>query len=164
MWMVAQQVRPSVWRVACFYLLVCINGIFGIRAIGAEFIPYSEAKNAAAWIVAHDLRNATWVGTPDYATSAVAGYLRRPMYYAECNCVGTFVRWNAQRHEIGAEELDVLLKRIAATQQGPIYIITNQPRDFLAADLFVSVIMLAEFTGARLPDGNLYLYRIQAQK
>jgi hypothetical protein len=63
----------------------------------SELRPFSEGKAAAEWIKQNGLSDAFLIGSDDAPVSSVAGYLGRPLYYLECQCLGTFIVWNSRR-------------------------------------------------------------------
>jgi len=64
------------------------------------------------WLAANDLGDAFLIGSRDAQVSSVAGYLGRPVHYLECECLGTFIKWNRERQSpLSAEQFRSRLMR-----------------------------------------------------
>ena len=79
-----------------FMVLLVFNAYGGGKTIIAGGKPLSMARVTAQWIDDHGLGEQCWIGLPDFAASSVGAYLGRALYYPECNCRGTYIRWGAR--------------------------------------------------------------------
>ena len=73
--------------------LITLNALGGLLTFSSELRPYSQSRNAAMWIEKNHLQNDFLIGSPDYGTLAISGYLRRPLYYVDCECFATYGIW-----------------------------------------------------------------------
>ena len=141
--------------------VLAINAIGGMLTLVSELQPFSEGKAAAAWIKQNGLANAFLIGLTDFTASSVAGYLGRPLYYLECQCLGTFIVWNSKRQHASAERLG---RAVAlAGQQGAI-LISNRP--MLRQEIErVSATLLQKFANAPIiRDESFWIYRLNRKE
>jgi hypothetical protein len=83
-------------------LLVAATG--GLATLSSELHPYSQGRNLALWLERNRMNDGPIMGSVDYTVATIAGYLRRPVYYLECECLGTFIVWNGQRQMLNSEK------------------------------------------------------------
>lgn len=94
----ARAERPSTRSsIFAFRALLLISAIGGVLTLNSELIPFSQGRNAAEWLRMNGQSNAFLIGSRDAQVSTVAGYLRRHMYFLECECPGTYVVYNSQK-------------------------------------------------------------------
>jgi len=140
--------------------------------IGASFVaasfdyryPFSMAKFAAEYISQRGLNNRPIVGYPDYATSAIVGYLGiSQAYYPQGDRFGSYFRFDKQRRiAITEQEVVDKARQLEAHEltegksQGVLIILTKPLRDDLVQASKLQKI--GEFTGAIVPDENFYIY------
>jgi len=144
--------------------LLVINACAGVLTLVSELKPFSDGYNAAAWIKQNDLADAFLIGSRDAQVSSVAGYLRRPIYYLECECRGSFVVWNDKRQTLltPAEFGSRLTKAIALAAQQDAILIRNRPvtpDDLTSGASSLSVALIKSFTNAST-DENFWIYRV----
>lgn len=84
-------------------LLVAATG--GLATLSSELHPYSQGRNLALWLERNRMNDGPIMGSVDYTVATIAGYLRRPVYYLECECLGTFIVWNGQRQMLNSREI-----------------------------------------------------------
>jgi hypothetical protein len=77
--------------------VLLVSAVAGMLTFASELRPFSQGRNAALWLRQNNLANAFLIASRDAQASSVAGYLGRPLYYLECECLGTFVVWNGAR-------------------------------------------------------------------
>jgi hypothetical protein len=150
-------------------VLLSINAAGGIgAAIAAELRPFSQAEQTARWIREEGLGEAVWIGVPDFAASAVAGYLGHPFYYPSCDCERTFIRWGGNGHPetpapmVPAHVANVLEERSIAEA----FLLLNTEVDadvqpYLQASP-LRFARLARFDGAEVADENYVVYRVKS--
>ena len=136
-------------------------------SLASELKPFSEGYNAAAWIKRSDNANAFFIGSRDAQTSAVAGYLKKPIYYLECECIGTFIVWNDKRSSpLSPVEFGRRLSKAVALAAGrPAILISSrplQPQDLESGAGSLSITLLSSFTDA-VVDENFWIYRVEAR-
>ncbi len=141
--------------------VLAVNALGGMLMLGSEFTTFSQSRNTAGWLERNGFAQMPLIGSRDAQVSSVAGYLGRPVYYLECECVGTFIVWNASRQSpLSAEQFrERFVRALDRTGQREAVLIRNAP---LAADnqfpAAISVKLLQSFTGATT-DENYWIYR-----
>ena len=159
--------RARAPRVTSSLLLVgmlAVNALGGVLSLGSEFTTFSQSRNAARWIEASGAADLPLLGSRDAQVSSVAGYLRRPVYYLECECKGTFIVWNSRRKSgLSADEFRERLRR-ALARVGPhdAVLIRTVPLDLTSAKELVpgrAFMLAASFAGATT-DENYWIYRV----
>jgi hypothetical protein len=141
--------------------VLAVNALGGVLMLGSEFTTFSQSRNTAAWLERSGLAQMPLIGSRDAQVSSVAGYLGRPVYYLECECIGTFIVWNAARQSpLSAEQFrERLIRALDRTGQREAVLIRNAPLEAdsqLPPD--ISVKLLQSFTGATT-DENYWIYR-----
>ena len=153
--------KPDKLASSLFTAVLAINAIGGMLTLVSELRPFSEGKAAAEWIKQNGLADAFLIGSDDAPVSSVAGYLGRPLYYLECQCLGTFIVWNSKRQpELSAARLGPAVA--LAGQQGAI-LIRNRPllREEIETDApGISATLLQAFANAYRRDENFWIYRL----
>ncbi len=146
-----------------FAAVLAVNAVGGVLTLGSEFNTFSQSRNTAAWIEGNGLAEMPLIGSRDAQVSSVAGYLRRPVYYLECECVGTFIVWNKSRElPLSPEQFrERLVRALDQIERREAILVRNAP---IAADSEspalpgISVTLLRSFTGA-VTDENYWIYR-----
>jgi hypothetical protein len=149
------------WSRWTLRIVLLIGACGGILTLASETHPFSQSREAARWLAENDFRDAFLVGSRDAQISSVAGYLGRPVHYLECECQGTFIRWNHDRQSpLSAEQFRSRLARALDLAAGRTAIlIRNRPLspDELPPEL-AAIVPLNSFTGAET-DENYWIYR-----
>jgi hypothetical protein len=125
------------------------------------------AKFAAEYISQRGLNNRLIVGYPDYATSAIVGYLGiSEAYYPQGDRFGSYVRFDKQRlTKITEQEVVDKARQLEAHEltegksQGVLIILTKPLSDDLVQATKLQKI--GEFTGAIVSDENFYIYSFE---
>ncbi|HYN23358.1 MAG TPA: hypothetical protein VE078_20550 [Thermoanaerobaculia bacterium] len=122
--------------------------------------PFSAAKDAARFLSAPQYRRMLVIGLPDMYTTPVAGYLGRPLFYAETRRLGTYVLWNEERAgRVGFREICRILRRQLRQHPEGVLMIVNQRGPICGARMQPEE--LASFQDSLLPDERFRVYRIQ---
>jgi hypothetical protein len=160
--------RPSaIWSPWLFGAILLVNACGGVLSLASELRPFSESYETAAWIKQNNLADAFLIGSHDAQVSTVAGYLRRPIYYLECECFRPFGIWDPSRR--GTLPAGEFARRLAkavtlAGQRDPI-LIRSRPvtvEDLNSVAPHLSATLLKSFTNAST-DENFGIYRVSAQ-
>jgi hypothetical protein len=160
--------RPSaIWSPWLFGAILLVNACGGLLSLASELRPFSESYDTAAWIKQNNLADAFLIGSHDAQVSTVVGYLRRPIYYLECECFRHFGIWDVTRRD--KLPADVFASRLAkavtlAGQRDPILIrsrpVTADDLSSVSPRIFAT--FLKSFTNAST-DENFWIYRMSAQ-
>ena len=103
-WSARSRHSPTISSFCLLAALLIVNACGGVLTLASELRPFSDGYNVAAWIKGNNLADTFLIGSRDAQTSTVAGYLRRPIYYLECECEGTFIAWNGNRQSLLAPQ------------------------------------------------------------
>jgi hypothetical protein len=144
--------------------LLLINAIGGLTTLSSELRPYSQSRNVAMWLERHGLRDSFLIGSRDLEVSPIAGYLDRPLYYLECECFGTYVKWNGARvSRLGLEEVVARVARVLDLQnKDTAIVIVSQPFDLAGQHLKSNLVFeaLERFPEAIKKDNTYVVYRV----
>jgi len=166
-WMWRANIAPA-RRVAWLWIaLLAINAVGGVTTLASELRPYSQSHNAANWLQRNGLDQALLIGARDATTSPIAGYLRRPLYYVNCECLGTYVEWSTRRKPM--LDLDNIVARVAhgmeAENKSKAILILSLPlaldKQTVRRDLNFEPIK--RFPSAIVPDETYVIYRVTRQ-
>lgn len=160
--------RPMARAAAIF--LLSLNALGGVLALsGALQRPYSMAESAAGYIRAAYPEDVFIAGYRDTPVSAVGGYLGRPIYYPQCDCLASFIRKpldrvNSLPVDPGSPLWSRLLARLAAEGRTDGVLVLNVEADIDAVEAArpgFTLTLRRAFTDAALPDERYYLYDIR---
>ena len=102
--------RRTLSRVA--YALLLLGAVKGVAAIAASLThPFSETGNVAAWIRQQHLDQGPIAGTSDYALAGIAEQLERPVYFLDCNCIDTYMKFAHRRDGLTPEQIPARIVR-----------------------------------------------------
>ena len=94
-WTWRSAVLPARPMATLWIALLVINVLGGLTTLTSGLYPFSQGRNAAAWLKHHHLEGVLLMATPDFAASSVAAYLRQPIYYLNSENFGTYVEWSS---------------------------------------------------------------------
>lgn len=140
---------------------VALRAILGINlaawAIAAYFhatVPFSGSREMAQIIRQSGREAYPVIADLDGATSAVAGYLQKPFYYATNRKLETFIRWSEDRSsQSGPMRSIPLAQEIAAQNNSTVLLLVNYP----VVD-GGNIRFIARTADAIVSDEVLYLY------
>jgi hypothetical protein len=159
-WLARARGTRDGWSVWTLRIVLLVSAVGGVLTLSSETHPFSRSRDAGRWLAENDLASAFLIGSRDAQVSSVAGYLGRPVYYLECQCQGTFIKWNHDRQSpLSPEQFRARLSRARELAAGaPAILIRNRP---LAPDELagLAVTPLHSFAGAET-DENYWIYRV----
>jgi hypothetical protein len=167
-WSARARQPSAVWSPWLFGGILAVNAFGGVLSLASELQPFSESYETATWIKQNKLADAFLIGSHDAQVSTVVGYLRRPIYYLECECFRPFGIWDDTRNgRLSAEEFASRLAKAVtlAGQRDPI-LIRSRPvteEDLSSASPRLSATPLKSFTDAQT-DEKFWIYRMTAQQ
>jgi len=154
--------RSSLWL---FRTLLTAGALGGILTLSSELLPFSEARNTAEWIKKNNFTDTFLIGSKDWILVPVTGYLGRPIFYLECECLGSFVDNTKQRRATltSTELRERLLRSFEMfNRTGGILILsapmTSEDARSLAPMLFLTLIKT--FAGTSPAGENYWVYRV----
>lgn len=137
---------------AVFTVLLVVQAIGGLFATGLDLAyPFSNGRQVADYIRSHHLEHLEIIGLPDTASSTVAGYLDKPIYYLAGARFGTFVVWNTQRSHL-QPITDVLESYRPGGRH--VLLLINTP----ASDPRLHLRLLVHYDDGIVPDEHFWLY------
>jgi hypothetical protein len=153
--------RASFPRLA--YVLLLVGSIKGVAAAAASWThPFSETASVAGWIRAHQLADAPIAGASDYDLAGVAEQLQRPVYFLDCDCVDTYMKFSHRRDGLTPANFPVRVLHAFRELHAPEMLLVMDHR-LSPGDLHslsaegVAIDPLAQFTGAE-DTLEVYLY------
>jgi hypothetical protein len=164
-WM-ARRKAALAWPALVVWLsLLSINAAGGLASLADTQWPFSQSRNVADWLERNKLDGALVMAQPDYAASAIAGYWRRPLYYLNCECYGTYVEWKYSKRDHGLREKEIVARVARAmSREGKreAYLIVNirAPLERQDYDTDLSFERVAEFRPSIIPTENYVVYRV----
>ena len=98
----------------------------------ADFsLQFSRGKEAANYLKSMGLDKAYIIGTTDFSMSPISGELDQPIFYMEQMAMGTYTRWDKNRHSsFDSAQLEKALK--LAPVNKPVVFICSYPVTQLA--------------------------------
>ena len=154
----------SLFRKNILTLVFLLQFIGAIAALGFDFVyPFSESKQTAEYIQAHNLNNMVIVADYDYAGTPVAGYLDRDVYFPQRSSMGSFVFWDYSRHYLDYREVLAKANTLATKRGEDVLILLNYPMTNLQ-NLPYQIEFLASFTRSVVPDEVYFLFRMRQGK
>lgn len=158
-----------VWNAQRSYLamgLLAVSAGAGIAISVQQFSwTFSEGRHTAEWIRDNGFSDASLIGNPDTFAVVVAQYLGKPMYFLECHCTDTFLRYHKRRDAYKANEMTERLAQAVDELQGKptLFVVSHALIPPELADLQVrgvAATQLAAFDKAST-DENFYVYRVE---
>jgi hypothetical protein len=169
-----------VWRARCaapalakrllfWYAILILSAISGIATLSSELSPFSNARNAVAWLEKNNLDDQLIVA--DDIGLAIAGYLGRPIYQLECECERMFID-NLSKNRSAVRSVGDLIDRVerampkAAGRQVILILVSGRQvtREFITADPETTSSMmrftLAEVLGGAASGEDFHIYRV----
>jgi hypothetical protein len=154
---------------AVAYALLGLNAVAGATSLYGQWArPFTDDDAAAAWLVQNHLENAVLIGTPDTGVVGVPERLQRPMYFLDCGCWDTYMKFSSRRDKFDYryDLPPTLIKAIHELHAPTMVLILNRvPTDDEEQQLeagAVKVVPLAQFTRGELWDEHFFLYRVTA--
>jgi hypothetical protein len=157
---------PSIWSRRLFAAILLVNACGGLLSLASELRPFSEGRDAAAWIEQNDLADAFFIASRDGPGLTVAGYLRRPVYFLGCEC--NLPVANASRKvSLSSEEFGQrLTKAVALAGQHDAILISTRlvvEGELKLSAPTLSLTLLASFTNAETGE-DFWIYRVTVQQ
>jgi MFS family permease len=144
-------VRPGTRRHVLTVLLVA-QLIAGVYAVSLDLAsPFSNGLQMAQFIRAHHLEHTEIIGLPDTASSTVAGYLDRPIYYPAGARLGRYIVWDTAR-----ERLQPIAEVLQSYRPGGrhVLLLINTP----VTDPSLRLRLLTHDDNGIVPDEHFWLY------
>jgi len=115
--------------------LLAVNALGGLTTLSSELRPYSQSRNTAIWLERNHLLDNFLIGSGK--ASPVAGYLRRSLYYLECECFGTYAKFTkAWMHNLDVEEFIARVERaLKVEHRDTAILIVSYPFDLAEQQL-----------------------------
>jgi hypothetical protein len=162
-----RSIAASSRRTWLWISMLLMAAVGGLVTLSSEIHPYSQGRNVALWLQQNQMNDTPIIGSVDYTVATIAGYLRRPVYYLECECRGTFIVWNTQRRTLGRHEIvPRIMHAMETSDWTETVLILNREltgrQEAAAANLAFELI--GRFAGAvARPEENYIVYRVRAR-
>lgn len=150
------------FKTPVFALILTAHLIAGLIAYSRDYItPFSASKATAAYIQAQGLNSGLIVGSRDANMAPLAGYLYRKIYYPEREKLGSFTLFNAERQDVGPEEVLAQVTDLLNSDQEELLLVLNYPLELSPSHLFIEP--LAEFRHVLVDTEQYFLYQISPE-
>jgi hypothetical protein len=108
--------------------LLVVNTFAGAYAVARDWRdPFSASREVAKYIRSDGLRGLPVVGHQDVFVAAVAGYLRRPVYYPSLRREASFIRWgDTTWFGVDDEETVRQARELAVERQNDVMIVFSR--------------------------------------
>src|SRR4030095_16938729 len=108
--------RLHAWRGPFVYFILAVQCLAAAFAYSRDLThPFSEGKNAAAWLSATGRDSSTVALSDQTAGPAVSGYLGKKVFYPETNDYGSFCRWNTVPFLLEKKDIILSLQGLAGS-------------------------------------------------
>jgi hypothetical protein len=98
------------------YVFLVVAAIKGVAAMAASWThPFSETANVAQWLRDHHLDREPIAGASDFDLAGVAEQLERPVYFLDCNCVDTYMKFSHRRDGLTPDQIPGRILRAYTT-------------------------------------------------
>lgn len=130
--------------------------------------PFSNAETASHWLQSQHLDQETIIGTRDFALASIAEVLQRPVYFLDCNCSDTFLRFAKRRDGFQWDQvpkrLDLARKNLGVSRFIFIscYRLSEDDVNQIALKA-IRLSKLVEFPNAGVIDEDYFIYRAEVQ-
>jgi hypothetical protein len=150
----ADGVSATRFRSRAWTVLLVVQLVAGLFATGLDLAyPFSNGRDVADYIRQKGLGDIEIIGVPDTATSTVAGYLDRPIYYLAGSRSGRFVVWNTARNDV--QPLDSVIRtQPPFGTSPPVLLLLNRP----LGEPHPFARLLTHFDNGIVPDEHFWLY------
>jgi hypothetical protein len=115
---------------------------------------FSAAKDVADYARENDLLSLPILASKDNIACSIAMHLNQPLYYAEIDRMGTFMRWIPGRRHLTSAELLNKADQLSAERQAAVLLITT----FDLPDREAGLVKLASFDQQIITDERYHLY------
>jgi hypothetical protein len=139
--------------------LLTAHLLAGLMAGGWDLLqPFSGSKEIAKFIKDSNYNKLVIVGDVDFAASAVAGYLDRPIHYPASGKTGSFIVWDLGRRKLPPQEALQKARELTLQLQEPTLVLLNYrlPQEFPLRCLHQSPCSIEE-------SENFFLYLLEPQ-
>lgn len=138
--------------VALWFILAANLVAWGVASYYHMRYDFSGAREMAGIIDRAGYRGSLIIADEDFASSSVAGYLSRPLYYVTNGRTQTFIRWSRARQTGGAMMVLGHAAAIARDYGGKIMLLLNYPVEY------DKIRFVARTRDAIVQDEVFYLY------
>jgi hypothetical protein len=147
-------------------VVLLLGAVSGVGAcLRAAVQPYSNATATAEYLQDHGLEGTELIGTPDSSAAGVAELLGRRMYFLDCSCADTYLKFQTRRDGYDVGQLpERLAAAMAWVGNRPAVLIDSDPLSQQQLDEIaqrhIMVVQIAAFTGAFMKEEDFYLYKV----
>ncbi len=149
------------------YLLLGMSALSGLfYAYGQWARPFADDGAVSKWLVEHNLQDAALIGFPDANVVGVPEQLQRPMYFLDCACVDTYMKFSRRRDDFDVDHgVPAGLAKAARILHAPemIFMIYRPLTAVETKELAASSVdaePLAQFTQGDIVDEHFFLYKV----
>jgi hypothetical protein len=136
------------------YLFLAIGALKGAASLAASWThPFSETGIVANWVRQNHLDTLPLVGASDFNVAGVAEQLQKPVYFLNCNCVDTYMKFAHRRDGMEMSDIPDRISIAARTLRAPRFLLVLDTPLYAQdtariAERGVRVQHLRDFTGS----------------
>jgi len=148
--------RPAGWKGMAITALFAVQFAAGMVATITDWVrPFSQGRDVAQYIRKQGLIDRPIVGTKEEATASLSAWLDVPVYHADSERRGSFMRWDQHRHSHTPADVVAYARTLRAqTGRPPLLVFNYDPG--LADDGEVK--QLKVFDAAIVTDERFWVY------
>jgi hypothetical protein len=151
------------------YIFLAVAALKGVASLAASWThPFSETGNVAHWVRQEHLDALPLVGASDFNVAGVAEQLEKPVYFLNCDCVDTYMKFAHRRDGMEMSDIPDRIVQASRTLHVPRFLLVlDTPLDTDAVRSIavrgVAVEHLKDFTGSEDHYG-FYAYLASPQR
>ncbi len=150
------QARISHRRSELLTAVLLIHLVAGLFAVSTDlFAPFSDGKSVAKFLQSSKYTSTAIVGYPDNASSTVAGYLQRDIFFPQGGRSGSYVIWDKDRKK-PSDYYEQLINAMTNQDGSAFLLLRNEP----VAELSSNVDLIESFADGIVSDEHFWLYRV----
>ena len=148
---------PAEGRAALLTVVLGLHVVAGAFAVASDWAtPFSDGRAVADFINTEDRHDSVIIGYPDTASSTVAGYLQRDVYFPQGGRFGNYIIWDTRRVD-PAQPLAEILPAFASVDGPDVLILRTDP----LAVLPPNVELVGVFDDGIVTDEHFWLYTLR---
>jgi hypothetical protein len=148
---------PVEGRAALLTVVLGLHVVAGAFAVVSDWAtPFSDGRAVAEFINTERRHDSVIIGFPDTASSTVAGYLQRDVYFTQGGRFGNYIIWDTRRID-PAQPLAEILHEFASADGPDVLILRTEPLTVVPPD----VELVEVFDDGIVTDEHFWLYTLR---
>ncbi len=124
LWILRSQGSPPQRLSRVAYVFLAVGAMKGVASVAASWThPFSETGIVADWVRQNHLETLPLVGASDYLLAGVAEQLQKPVYFLNCNCLDTYMKFAHRRDGMDMSDMSDRVSLAARTLHAPTFLL-----------------------------------------